>query len=76
LTQIQAGTTCRIRQVLASPELTQRLREMGFCEEQKVRLLSHQRTMICQVCNVRMGISAKLAETILVEPLSPTRSGG
>jgi ferrous iron transport protein A len=71
LTQIQPGTTCRIRQVLASPELTQRLREMGFCEEQKVRLLSHERTMICQVCNVRMGINAKLAEAILVEPLSP-----
>jgi hypothetical protein len=44
---------------------------MGFCEEQKVRLLSHERTMICQVCNVRMGINAKLAEAILVEPLSP-----
>jgi ferrous iron transport protein A len=73
LTQVQPGTTCRIRQVLASPDLTRRLREMGFCEEQKVRLVSHQRTMICQVCNVRMGISAKLAESILVEPLTPSR---
>jgi len=70
LTRVQPGTTCRIRQVLASPELTQRLREMGFCEEQKVRLLSRERTMICQVCNVRMGISAKLAESILVEPIA------
>lgn len=68
LDQVQPGTVCRIRQLLASPDLSQRLREMGLCEDQKVRLLSQQTTMICQVCNARLGISQQLAKAILVEP--------
>ncbi len=60
--------------MLASPELTQRLREMGFCEDQKVRLLAQQHCLICQVCNVRMGISESLAKAILVEPLPAGRA--
>jgi hypothetical protein len=43
---------------------------MGFCEEQKIKLLSQQANVICQVCNVRVGISARLAELIVVEPLT------
>ncbi len=70
LTQVPAGTVCRVKQVLASPELTLRLREMGFCEEQKIKLLAQQRTLICQVCNARLGLSERLAKAILVEPLS------
>jgi len=46
------------------------VREMGFCEERKIRLLSRQSSLICQVCNARLGISTRLAEKILVEPLS------
>jgi len=69
LNEVQPGTVCRIRQVLASPELSTRLREMGFCKDQKIRLLRQERLMICQVCNARLGISEKLAKTILVEPL-------
>lgn len=42
---------------------------MGFCEEQRVKLLlKHTNTtVICQVCNVRVGLSSKLADSILVE---------
>ena len=49
--------------------MTHRLREIGFCEEQKIKLLSRQSNLICQVCHARLGISAELAEKILVEPL-------
>jgi ferrous iron transport protein A len=70
LSQVRAGTAVRIKQLSASPEVTHRLREMGFCEEQKIKLLSQQANVICQVCNVRVGISAPLAEQIIVEPLS------
>ena len=75
LTQVPPGTVCRVKQVLASPELTLRLREMGFCEQQKIKLLAQQRTLICQVCNARLGLSERLAETILVEPLSDRKAG-
>ena len=43
------------------------------CEDQQIRLLSQQTNVICQVCNVRLGISSKLAQTILVEPLLPQK---
>jgi len=46
-----------------------RLREMGFCEEQQIKLLSRDGNLICQVCNARLGISAELADAIMVEPL-------
>jgi ferrous iron transport protein A len=73
LTEVRPGTRCRVKQLLASPELAHRLRELGFCEEQQIRLLTQERTMICQVCNARLGISARLAESILVEPLPGSR---
>lgn len=69
LSSVRAGTSVRIKQLSAPPEITHRLREMGFCEEQKIRLLAQHTNIICQVCNVRLGISTQLAEKILVEPL-------
>ena len=70
LSQVNAGVAVRIKQLAAPPEMTHRLREMGFCEEQKIKLLSRQTNVICQVCNARLGISERLAERILVEPLT------
>jgi len=69
LSSVRAGTSVRIKQLSAPPEVTHRLREMGFCEEQKIRLLAQQTNVICQVCNVRLGISTQLAEKIMVEPI-------
>lgn len=69
LSQVQAGTAVRIKKLSASPEVTYRLREMGLCEEQKIKLLMRNHSVICQVCNVRLGLSPELAERILVEPL-------
>jgi Fe2+ transport system protein FeoA len=70
LNRVNAGVAVRIKRLSAPPELTHRLREMGFCEEQKIKLLSRQSNLICQVCNARPGISSRLAEKILVEPLA------
>lgn len=71
LNKVRAGMSVRIKQLSAPPEVTHRLREMGFCEEQRIKLLLKHTNVICQVCNVRLGISAQLAETILVEPIPP-----
>src|SRR6476646_8402596 len=70
LNQIRVGMAVRIKQLSAPPEVSHRLRELGFCEDQQIRLLSQQSNVICQVCNVRLGISAQLAESILVEPVA------
>jgi Fe2+ transport system protein FeoA len=69
LSRVRAGTVVCIKQLSASAEMTDRLREMGFCEEQQIKLISRDGSLICQVCNSRLGISAELAETILVTPL-------
>lgn len=70
LSQVRSGTSVRIKQLLAAPELCQRLREMGLCEEKKVRLLLQNRSVVCEVCNVRLGLCARLADSIWVEPIS------
>jgi len=70
LSQIEAGSTVCIKQLITHPEMSDRLRELGVFEKQKIKLLARNSSFICQVCNARLGISEKLAESILVETLS------
>ena len=67
LSQVKAGAVVCIKHLTTTPEVTNRLRELGFCEEQRIRLLTRQSNFICQVCNARLGISKKLADSIMVE---------
>src|ERR1041384_6070119 len=69
LSHVSAGVDVRIKQISASPEVTHRLRELGFCEEQKIKFPRRHGAILCRVCHARLGISAHLAEKILVEPL-------
>jgi Fe2+ transport system protein FeoA len=69
LNRVKAGVEVRIKRLCASPELAARLREIGFGEEQIIKLITSQANIICQVCNARMAISAQLAQAILVEPV-------
>ena len=73
LDSVKAGTSVRIKSLSASPEISNRLREMGFCEEQRIRLLLNHTNIVCQVCNARLGISPQLAKSILVEPVNGQR---
>jgi len=69
LSRVKAGVAVRIKQLCAVPELQNRLRELGFCEDQIIRLLTSQTNFICQVCNTRLAISEQLARIIMVEPV-------
>ena len=69
LTRVKAGVAVRIKQLCASPEVAGRLREIGFGEEQIIKLLTSESNIICLVCNARLAISARLAQVIWVEPL-------
>lgn len=73
LSQVCVGRKVRIKQLSAPPEISHRLRELGFCEEQQVKLVSRQSSFICQVCNLRLGISEELADAIWVEVLPPEK---
>ena len=73
LNQVKAGTAVRIKQLSADPHVTGRLRELGFCEETEIKLVSRACNLICLVCNSRLGISSDLGKAILVEPLPRLR---
>lgn len=67
LNQVRAGIAVRIKQLCAGPEVAGRLREIGLCEDQIVKLLTSHTNIICLVCNARLALSEQLAKTILVE---------
>ena len=69
LSRVQAGTLVCIKQLSGSPETTHRLRELGLGEEQQIKLLTRKSNFICQVCNARLAISEKLADSIMVQTL-------
>lgn len=69
LSRIEAGSVVCIKNLTASPETSTRLRELGFFERQKLKLVSRHSNYICQVCNARLGISKNLADSIIVEPV-------
>jgi Fe2+ transport system protein FeoA len=71
LTSVAAGTVVCIKQLVAQPDVVDRLRELGLGEQQRVRLVSRHPSLICQVCNARVALSEQLAHTILVKPLTP-----
>jgi Fe2+ transport system protein FeoA len=74
LSHIKAGAVVCIRQLSTTPDVTNRLRELGFCEDQKIRLVARQSNYICQVCNARLAISGKLAESIMVEAVPDSQA--
>ena len=69
LSRVQTGVAVRIKELCATPEVQNRLREIGLGEEQIVRLITSQSNFICQVCNSRLAISEQLARLIMVEPV-------
>ena len=74
LNGVRAGLAVRIKKLCAPPEVSRRLREIGFREDQVVKLLTSQTNIICLVCNARLAISARLAQGILVEPIFVPKS--
>ena len=70
LSRVRAGMVVRVKKLCAPPEMTRRLREIGFVEHQVIRLLVRQSSLICLVCNARLALSSQLAQMIIVEPLA------
>lgn len=72
LSRVKPGSTVCIKNLATGPDLKDRLRELGFIEEQKIKLVSRSSNYICQVCNARLGISQQVADSIWVEALPDT----
>ena len=74
LSRVPVGTTVCIKALAASPEVRDRLRALGLCEKQELKLLStRESNFVCEVCDARLDLNAELAEAILVEPPLPVR---
>jgi Fe2+ transport system protein FeoA len=73
LSEIKAGAVVCVKRLNSSHDVKVRLRELGLREEQRIRLVSRQSSYICQVCNARLGISERLAEQVMVQPV-PAKS--
>ena len=69
LSQVRTGAVVCIKKLSTDPAMSERLRELGFCEEQQIKLVSRDSNFICQVCNARLGISEELAKSIFVEAI-------
>jgi Fe2+ transport system protein FeoA len=72
LSDVKAGMAVRIKRLCVADEVASRLREIGFCEDQVVRLLTSQTNIICLVCSARFALSTQLAQAIWVEPVMET----
>jgi ferrous iron transport protein A len=69
LTELPDGESGRVTGVNGRAELTQRLREMGFCESAIIQKIGGKRMLICELCGVRIALSDRAAEKIEVEPI-------
>ncbi len=68
LNQVEANRDFRIS-VLKGPS-RDRLRDLGFCEDMKIRKLSGGRNLICSVSGTRLAISKELADQVFVSPIA------
>ncbi len=68
LTLSQASTGCDFQiRALDGPACRQ-LRDIGFCEQMRVRKITNGRNMLCTVCGTRLALSKDLADQIQVVP--------
>ncbi|MFT4175594.1 MAG: FeoA family protein [Luteolibacter sp.] len=69
MTLNQVGIGCDVQIRLLRGPSCDRLRDLGFCEQIKLRKLSGGRNLICSVCGTRLAISQELAEQVFVSPI-------
>jgi Fe2+ transport system protein FeoA len=61
------GALVRIRHLASRPEISARLRELGFCENAVIRCITRgYGNVICEVYDTRVGLDSGLARRIHV----------
>jgi len=68
LTLSQAATGCEFQIRELEGTNCRQLREIGFCEEMRVRKLTNGRNMLCTICGTHLALSKDLADQIRVIP--------
>jgi Fe2+ transport system protein FeoA len=67
LSDVPAGMRVRVRHLSSRPDVSRRLRELGFCENAVVRCIVRGfGNIICEVYDTRVGLNRSLARGIHV----------
>lgn len=66
----QAAAGCDLEIESVAGDSCKQLRDMGFCEQMRLRKISNGRNLICSVCGSRLAISRHLAEQIQVREVN------
>ena len=67
---LQAAVGCELEVTDLEGPACRQLREIGFCEEMRLRKLTDGRNLICSVCGTRLALSRHLAEQVQVAPVA------
>ena len=65
----QAAVGCNFQVTSLEGPACRQLREIGFCEEMRVRKIADGRTLLCAVCGTRLALSRTLARQVRVTPV-------
>ena len=68
LTLSQAAIGCEFQIKQVAGNACRQLREIGFCEQMRVKKITNGRNMLCTVCGTRLALSKDLADQISVIP--------
>ena len=66
--QLHPRQVARIKQIEANNDDITRLKAMGICQGRRVQLIQAGDPLIVRVLGVRIGLSARLASHVIVEP--------
>ena len=66
----QAAVGCQFQVTAVEGPACRQLREIGFCEEMRVRKISDGRNLVCSVCGTRLALSRDLARQVRVAPIT------
>jgi ferrous iron transport protein A len=67
LVELPIGATGRVCELQGEAGVCSRLREMGFCESAEIERISGHSTLLCQLCGIRIALSGRAADHIMVE---------
>lgn len=68
MTLSEARPGCEFQVASVEGPACRQLREIGFCEEMRVKKISGGRNMLCTVCGTRLALSQDLGDQITVTP--------
>ncbi|GMV95978.1 MAG: hypothetical protein AMXMBFR83_03470 [Phycisphaerae bacterium] len=74
MTGARPGDELRIHSVRADNHQTQRLRELGVLEGRRIKVITNNDPLICEIGESRFGVCRRLARCILVESAPLARS--